>query len=68
MMDPRPDAPVVSVLVKAFNHAPYIRETIDSVLNQSFQDFEIVITDDASTDNTLDILREFTDPRVRLTF
>jgi glycosyltransferase involved in cell wall biosynthesis len=59
-------APTVSVLVKAYNHAPFVRQTIDSILGQTFQDFEIVVTDDASTDGTLEIPRGFTDPRVRL--
>ncbi|ACL61778.1 glycosyltransferase family 2 protein [Methylobacterium nodulans] len=59
-------APAVSVLVKAYNHAPYVRQTIESVLAQSFQDFEIVVTDDGSTDGTAEILRGFTDPRIRL--
>lgn len=58
--------PTVSVLVKAFNHAAYIRQTIDSVLAQSFQDFEIVVTDDGSSDGTAEIVRSFTDPRIRL--
>jgi glycosyltransferase involved in cell wall biosynthesis len=58
--------PKVSVLVKAFNHAKYVRQTIDSVLAQSFQDFEIVVTDDGSTDGTLEVLRGFADPRIRL--
>ena len=60
------EPPLVSVLVKAFNHAPYIRQTIDSILNQSLQDFEIVVTDDASTDGTSEIVCGFTDPRIRL--
>jgi glycosyltransferase involved in cell wall biosynthesis len=59
-------APTVSVLVKAYNHAPYVRQTIESVFDQSFQDFEIIVTDDGSTDGTVDILRGFTDPRIRL--
>jgi glycosyltransferase involved in cell wall biosynthesis len=58
--------PTVSVLIKAYNHAPYVRQTIESVLAQSFQDLEIVVTDDGSTDETLAILREFTDPCIRL--
>lgn len=58
--------PTVSVLIKAFNHAPYVRQTIESVLAQSFQDFEIVVTDDGSADGTLEILRSFPDPRIRL--
>ncbi|MFO1205416.1 MAG: glycosyltransferase [Burkholderiales bacterium] len=59
-------APVVSVLIKAYNHAPYVRQTIESILDQSFEDFEIVVTDDGSTDETLAILRTFSDPRIRL--
>jgi glycosyltransferase involved in cell wall biosynthesis len=58
--------PSVSVLIKAYNHAPYIRRTIDSVLDQSFQDFEIVVTDDGSTDHTRAILNEFTAPLIRV--
>jgi glycosyltransferase involved in cell wall biosynthesis len=58
--------PAVSVLIKAYNHAPFVKQTIDSILGQSSQDFEIVVTDDASTDGTLEILRGFTDPRIRL--
>ena len=58
--------PTVSVLIKAYNHAPYIRQTIQSVLDQSFQDFEIVVTDDGSTDDTLAIVRSFSDPRIRV--
>jgi glycosyltransferase involved in cell wall biosynthesis len=58
--------PIVSVLVKSYNHANYIAQTIDSILAQSFQDFEIVVTDDASTDGTPDIVRRYRDPRIRL--
>ncbi|WP_132254320.1 glycosyltransferase [Methylobacterium segetis] len=59
-------APAVSVLVKSYNHAPYVAQTIRSLLDQSFQDFEIVVTDDASTDATAAIVRGFDDPRIRL--
>lgn len=60
------ERPAVSVLVKAHDHAAYVRQTIDSVLDQSFSDFEIVVTDDASTDGTAEILRGLDDPRIRL--
>jgi glycosyltransferase involved in cell wall biosynthesis len=60
------NVPKVSVVIKAYNHAAYVRQTIQSVLDQSFQDFEIVVTDDASTDATADIVREFKDPRIDL--
>jgi len=58
--------PKVSVCIPAYNHEKYVAECIESVLNQSFQDFEIVITDDASTDSTVDIIRTYRDPRIRL--
>ena len=57
--------PAVSVVIKSYNHAPYVAQSIQSVLDQSFQDFEIVVTDDGSTDATPDVIRGFTDPRIR---
>ena len=59
------DQPTVSVVMKAYNHAPYVAQSIESILAQSFQDFELVITDDGSTDATPQIIRSFTDPRTR---
>jgi glycosyltransferase involved in cell wall biosynthesis len=56
--------PKVSVIIKSFNHEKYISEAINSILSQSFQDFEIVVTDDASTDKSTDIIRSFKDPRI----
>lgn len=58
--------PKVSVLIKSYNHAPFIGQAIQSVLDQSYQDFEIVITDDFSTDSSVDIIRRFKDPRILL--
>jgi glycosyltransferase involved in cell wall biosynthesis len=57
--------PAVSVVIKSYNHAPYVAQSIQSVLDQSFQDFEIVVTDDGSTDATPDTIRGFTDSRIR---
>jgi glycosyltransferase involved in cell wall biosynthesis len=54
----------VSVAIKAYNHAGYVDESIASVLAQSFQDFEIVVTDDAST-ATANVIACFSDPRIR---
>ena len=51
--------PKISVLIPAYNVESYIAECLDSVLRQSLQDFEIICIDDASTDNTLSILREY---------
>ena len=49
-----------------FNGAPYLRAAVDSILDQTFSDFEFVIVDDGSTDETPDILRGFSDPRITL--
>jgi len=59
-------APLVSVAIKSYNHAPYVAQAIRSVLDQTLQDFEIVVTDDGSSDGTADIVESFRDPRIRL--
>lgn len=56
--------PKISVLIPAYNHGKYIRDTIQSVLNQTFPDFELLITDDCSTDDTARIIRSFSDKRI----
>lgn len=58
----------VSVLLAVFNAEKYISEAVDSVLNQTFRDFEFIIINDGSTDRTLDILKvyESRDDRIRL--
>lgn len=60
--------PAVSVVIPVYNAGPYLRECLESAVNQEFRDLEIVCTDDASTDGSLNILREFAaaDPRVRI--
>ena len=64
----QPQQPAISVLLTVYNGLPYLAEAIDSILNQSFGDFELVIVDDGSTDESLDVLRDYErrDPRVRL--
>lgn len=61
-----PRNPMVSVRIPAYNHEKYIHACISSILHQTFQDFEIVIVDDGSTDGTVDVIRQFTDPRIKL--
>lgn len=56
----------VSVLIPVYNKAPFVREAVESVLNGSFADLEVVCVDDKSTDNSLDVLRSITDTRVRI--
>ncbi|MDR2036405.1 MAG: glycosyltransferase [Bacteroidales bacterium] len=58
--------PEITVLMPVRNGEKYIREAVDSVLHQSFEDFELLIMDDGSTDRTVEILRSYQDPRIRL--
>ena len=59
-MDGEPSyKPLVSVIIPNYNHAPYLHERIDSVLNQTFQDFEVIILDDCSTDNSREIIEGY---------
>ena len=53
--------PKVSVIVPNYNHAPYLKERIDSILNQTFQDFELILLDDCSTDNSREVLAAYHD-------
>jgi len=55
----------VSVILTSYNHEKYLREAIESVLNQSFSDFELIIWDDASTDSSWEIINSYTDNRIR---
>lgn len=58
--------PRVSVIIPSYNHEKYVAEAIQSVLDQTFEDFEIVITDDGSSDRTVDVIEGFKDKRIRL--
>lgn len=57
-------SPFFSIIVPTYNRADFIAKAIDSVLAQEFVDFELIVVDDGSTDNTADVLRDFTDKRV----
>jgi glycosyltransferase involved in cell wall biosynthesis/GT2 family glycosyltransferase/SAM-dependent methyltransferase len=60
--------PLVSVIVPNYNHARFLTERLESITRQTLSDLEIILLDDCSTDNSLEILREFVDrePRARL--
>jgi len=58
--------PLVSIKIASYNHERYIGQTIQSVLDQTYQDFEIIIVDDCSLDNSVDIVTSFEDPRIKL--
>jgi glycosyltransferase involved in cell wall biosynthesis len=59
--------PAVSVIVANYNHARFLRRRVDSILAQTFPDFELILLDDCSKDESRMILHEYhSDPRVRL--
>lgn len=58
--------PEVSIITPCYNSAKYLQETIDSVINQTFTDWEWIITDDCSTDNSVEIIKENSDSRIIL--
>jgi glycosyltransferase involved in cell wall biosynthesis len=61
--------PKVSIVVPNYNHAKYLRQRIESVLAQTYRDFEVILLDDCSTDESRTILREYaSDKRVRIEF
>lgn len=51
--------PRVSVILPNYNHARFLKERIDSILNQTFQDFELILLDDCSSDNSVEVLEEY---------
>src|SRR5438128_6391640 len=55
--------PRVTVIIPNFNHAPYLERRISSVLNQTYQDFEIIYIDDASTDESALVFAKFSSDR-----
>lgn len=60
------DVPAVSVVIPLYNKGPYIARALNSVLAQTFQDFEVIVVDDGSTDDGAAVVRGFDDPRIRL--
>lgn len=56
----------VTVLMPVYNTAAYLKQAIDSILAQTFTDFEFLIIDDASTDGSVDIIKAYADPRIQL--
>jgi glycosyltransferase involved in cell wall biosynthesis len=59
--------PKVSVYIPTYNCRKYLGEAIESVLNQTYQDFELIIVDDASTDNTLEFLEKYSkNPKIKI--
>ncbi len=59
--------PAISILTPVWNGLPYIKECVDSVLAQDFQDWEMIVGDNCSDDGTTEYLRSLTDPRIKVT-
>ena len=57
--------PKITVLMPVYNAGKYLREAIDSILNQSFSDFEFLIINDGSTDNSKNIIESYNDQRIK---
>lgn len=57
--------PVVSVVMPVYNAEKYVTEAIESILNQTFNDFEFIIIDDGSSDRSVEIIKGYEDPRIR---
>lgn len=58
--------PLVSIIMGAYNSAAIIGATIRSIIGQTYENFELIVVDDGSKDNTADIIRSFSDKRIRL--
>lgn len=58
--------PEISVCMPVFNGERYLRKAVESILGQTFVDFELLLIDDGSTDNSRSIMNSFTDPRIRI--
>ena len=56
--------PAISVILPVYNGEAYLRQAIDSILSQSFADFEFIIVDDGSTDRSSEIIQSYSDPRI----
>jgi glycosyltransferase involved in cell wall biosynthesis len=62
------DMPAVSIIIPTYNRAEYLEEAIRSVLTQTFRDFEIIVVDDGSTDNTPDVIKKFSSREIKYIF
>ncbi|MGM0588348.1 MAG: glycosyltransferase family 2 protein [Bacteroidota bacterium] len=58
--------PLLTVLMSVYNGDSYIKSALDSIIDQIYRNFEILIIDDGSTDNTLNIIHSYDDPRIRI--
>ncbi|SDP09902.1 glycosyltransferase family 2 protein [Desulforhopalus singaporensis] len=60
----KPDSPLISVIIPAYNHEKFIGEAVESVLRQTIADLELIVIDDGSTDNTGKVVKSYSDRRL----
>lgn len=58
--------PAVSIIVPSYNHARYVKPCVEGVLIQSFQDWELIVVDDGSKDESVELWRSYKDPRIQV--
>jgi glycosyltransferase involved in cell wall biosynthesis len=58
--------PQLSVIFTTYNDSRFVAEALESMLSQTFTDFELIVADDASTDNTLEVVMRYNDPRIKI--
>ena len=59
------ESPKVSVVIPLYNREKYVRSAVDSILSQTFSDFELLVIDDGSTDESIAVVQSYSDPRIR---
>jgi hypothetical protein len=65
-MDQMTGKPIVATIMATYNHAAFVGQAIETVLAQTYATWELIVVDDGSTDGTLDIVRRYQDPRIRV--
>ncbi len=60
------NSPLVSILIPTYNREKYLGDALNSALNQTYKNLEIIVHDDAATDGTVELLRQYNDPRLRV--
>lgn len=65
MMNGVDDVAKISILLSSYNHGDFLKKSIDSILNQTYQDFELIIVDDCSSDDSWSIIKSYKDKRIK---